>query len=142
MSDLSKPNHYYHDSLGCPLSCTGDHNHPADEGDLPQSDYNRHVLECGDPEPETDDPRFSGLPASVVETAKKARCTRCGIQVVESKGMTGTVMINLYVPALGARERLMLCGACGLAAREFLHPELVDNPVFQAVKAELLARFM
>jgi hypothetical protein len=123
MSDdpLSRPNHYFEDSLGDPATCTGDHNHP---------------------EPLTDDPRFSGLPASVVETAKKARCTRCGIQVVESKGMTGTVMINLYVPALGARERLMLCGACGLAAREFLHPELVDNPVFQAVKAEFLARFM
>ena len=29
MSDLSRPNHYFHDSLGCPFECTGDHNHPA-----------------------------------------------------------------------------------------------------------------
>lgn len=121
MSDLSRPNHFFHDSLGDPATCTGDHNHP---------------------EPETDDPRFSGLPASVVETAKSAVCTRCKVQVVEAKGLTGTVFLNLYVPALGARERLFLCGACGLATREFLHPELADSPVFQAVKAELLSRFL
>lgn len=120
MSDLSKPNHYFNDSLGDPATCTGDHNHP---------------------EPETDDPRFSGLPADVVETAKKAKCTRCGDQVVESKALTGTVFLNLYVPALGARERLFLCGVCGLAAREWLHPELQGNPMFQAVKTELLKRF-
>lgn len=28
MSDLSKPNHYSHDSLGDPAQCTDDHNHP------------------------------------------------------------------------------------------------------------------
>lgn len=140
MSDLSRPNHYFHDSLGCPLSCDDDHNHPADEGDLGQAEYNRHVLECG-PEPVTDDPRFSGLPASVVETAKGAKCTRCGDQIIESKALTGTVFLNLYVPALGARERLFLCGVCGLAAREWLHPELQGNPMFQAVKTELLKRF-
>jgi hypothetical protein len=26
--DNSKPNHYAHDSLGDPATCTGDHNHP------------------------------------------------------------------------------------------------------------------
>lgn len=30
MPDPSKPNHYAHDSLGDPYTCTGDHNHPAD----------------------------------------------------------------------------------------------------------------
>lgn len=89
---------------------------------------------------ETDDPRFSGLPASVVDTAKSANCSRCGCVVVESKAIAGTVMVSLYVPALGARERLILCGLCGLAAREFLHPELADSPVFQAVKEEVLRR--
>lgn len=26
--DLSKNNHFFHDSLGCPYECDGDHNHP------------------------------------------------------------------------------------------------------------------
>lgn len=26
--NLRRPNHYYHDGLGCPHECTGDHNHP------------------------------------------------------------------------------------------------------------------
>jgi hypothetical protein len=121
MSDLSRPNHYFNDSLGDPATCTGDHNHP---------------------EPETDDPRFSGLPASVVENAKKAKCSRCKETVVESKAMTGTVMVNYYVPAVGVRQRTILCGLCGLLLRELLHPELADNPMYQAAKAELRARFM
>lgn len=32
--DPSKPNHYYHDGLGDPATCTGDHNHP-EPGDEP-----------------------------------------------------------------------------------------------------------
>jgi hypothetical protein len=115
---LCRPNHYFEDSLGDPATCTGDHNHP------------------------TDDPRFSGLPASVVDTAKSASCTRCGVAVVESKAVAGTVFLSLYVPAVGARERLFLCGSCGLDAREFLHPELADSLTFQAVKAELLSRLL
>lgn len=27
--DLRKPNHFYHDILGCPFECGGDHNHPT-----------------------------------------------------------------------------------------------------------------
>lgn len=116
MSDLSRPNHYFHDSLGDPASCTGDHNHP---------------------EPETDDPRFSGLPASVVETAKLANCSRCKDQIVTSSAMTGTVMVSYYVPALSVRQRTILCGKCGLLLRELLHPELTENPTYQAVVAQL-----
>jgi hypothetical protein len=26
---LRKPNHFYHDSLGCPYECNEDHNHPT-----------------------------------------------------------------------------------------------------------------
>lgn len=118
MSDLSKPNHYFHDSLGDPATCTGDHNHP---------------------EPETDDPRFAGMPAAVVDSAKKAECQRCKEKIVDSSSMTGTVFVNYYVPALGVRQRLFLCGACGLAFREFVMPELETNAVFQAVKTKLLA---
>lgn len=118
MSDdpLSRPNHYFEDSLGDPATCTGDHNHP---------------------EPLTDDPRFSGLAASTVDNAKKANCSRCKVQIVTAPGMTGTVMVNYYVPALSVRQRTILCGACGLLLRELLHPELLDNPVYQAVVAKL-----
>ncbi len=123
MSDgnpLDRPNHFYDDSLGAPATCTGDHNHP-------------------EPEPETERPP---LPPEVIESAKKAECSRCKVKVVETKGAVGTVFLNIYVPGLGFRERLFLCGACGLAVREFLHPELADDAVFQAVKHELLARFL
>lgn len=140
MSDLSKPNHYFHDNLGCPISCRGDHNHPKDEGDLNQGE---HCRSCGEPEPLTDDPRFSGLPAAVVETAKKAKCTRCDVQIVEQgdEKMAGTVMVSYYVPALGVKQRGFLCGPCGLAFREFLVPSLETNPLYRAVVTELRSRW-
>lgn len=116
MSDLSRPNHYFDDSLGDPATCTGDHNHP---------------------EPLTDDPRFSDLPASVVETAKQAKCSRCKETVVESSAMTGTVMVNYYVPALSVRKRTILCGKCGLLLRELLHPEILDDPTYLAASEML-----
>lgn len=28
--DLNKSNHFFHDSLGCPFECAGDHNHPKE----------------------------------------------------------------------------------------------------------------
>lgn len=113
MSDLSRPNHYFEDSLGDPRTCTGDHNHP---------------------EPETDDPRFSGLPASVVETAKQAHCERCKVQITEAPSLVGTIFVSYTIPSLGIRHRTFLCGDCGLAFREFLNPELVDFAPFQALK--------
>lgn len=116
MSDLSRPNHYFKDSLGDPATCTGDHNHP---------------------EPLTDDPRFAGLPASTVENAKQAKCSRCKEVVVEAPGMRGTVMVNYYVPALGVRQRVILCGPCGLLLRELLHPEILDSPQYLAASEML-----
>lgn len=89
----------------------------------------------------TGDPRFEGLPDAVVEGAKSAYCSRCKIQIVEDPGMAGTVFVNYYVPAVGVRQRMFLCGNCGLAFREFLVPGLADDPLFQAVKAELQARW-
>lgn len=116
MSDLSRPNHYFHDSLGDPAECTGDHNHP---------------------EPLTDDPRFSGLPASVVDNAKQAHCSRCKEQIVTSGAATGTVMVNYYIPALSVWRRAILCGRCGLLLRELLHPELLDDPTYLAASEML-----
>ena len=91
---------------------------------------------CGDPS------AHEPLPADVIETAKKANCSRCKIQIVGSKGLAGTVLYNLLVPLVGGRERGFLCGACGLALKEFLHPELADDATFQAVKLELQSRFL
>lgn len=94
------------------------------------------------PEPLTDDPRFSGLPATVVETAKTAKCTRCATTVVDEPSIAGTLMLQYYVPALGVRQRAILCGACGLAFREFLLPPLAEDPTYQAVVAELRSRWV
>jgi hypothetical protein len=118
-----RPNHYIHDSLGDPLTCTGDHNHP--EPDC-----------CGDPS------AHEPLEPEVIETAKKANCSRCKIQIVGSPGLAGTVLYSLLVPLVGGRERGFLCGGCGLALKEFLHPELADDAMFQAVKLELQSRFL
>lgn len=89
----------------------------------------------------TDDPRFEGMPAEVVDNAKKAKCARCEEVVVEAASMRGTVMVNYYVPALGKRDRVILCGMCGLAFREFIYPYLLDNPQYQAAKAALVEGF-
>lgn len=81
------------------------------------------------------------LPQSVIDAASEAYCTRCKEQIVGSKSVTGTMMFNYYVPALGVRARGILCGACGIAFREFASPELADNPAYRAVVAELRSRW-
>lgn len=94
-----------------------------------------------EPIPLTDDPRFSGLPASTVERAKSAHCSRCAAVVVDEPSIAGTLMLQYYVPALGVRQRAILCGACGLAFREFLLPSLAEDQTYQAVVAELRSRW-
>lgn len=92
-------------------------------------------------EPLTDDPRFEGMPAATVESAKQAKCARCETVVVEAGSIMGTVMVNYYVPALSVRRREILCGLCGLDFREFLHPWLKGDGAFQASKALLVEEF-
>lgn len=89
----------------------------------------------------SDDPRFSGLPESVVSTAKSAGCQRCREPIVDGTSLEGTVFVSFEAVATGAHSRLILCGPCGIAFREFIIPALVDSPGFQAVKAKLLARW-
>lgn len=115
MSDPTRPDHYYHDSLGDPASCTGDH-----------------------PEPETDDPRFSGLSARTVDTAKTAKCSACGVTVVEDASIAGTVMFSYYFPASGAKVRGILCGVHGLALRKLLHPQIVGMAAYEETKRQLM----
>lgn len=124
MSDLSKPNHFFHGSLGDPASCTGDHNHPEPGAD------------------ELIERRGRGLPAAVVEVAKQAFCARCKTQIAAQKAVQGTVFVNFLVPALGNRGRAVLCSPCGLAFREFMKPELLDDEQFQSAKTILLAEYL
>lgn len=86
----------------------------------------------------SDDPRFEGLPTETVERAKRASCSRCKIRIVDAPSLSGTVFVSYLVPSMSVREREMLCGACGLAFREFMYPELLDDQRFQAAKQMLL----
>jgi hypothetical protein len=117
---LRRPNHYFNDSLGDPATCTGDHNHP---------------------EPTVQGGPYDGLPQSVYDRASSAHCIRCKVRLLESPAVTGTVMVQYYVPALGVKQRGFLCGACGLDFRQFLMPELAEDQTFQAVVAELRSRW-
>lgn len=62
---------------------------------------------------------------------------RCKEEIVESKSLLGTVLINWYVPATGTKPRGALCGNCGLLFREFMVPELLDDPVYRETAAKL-----
>jgi hypothetical protein len=42
---------------------------------------------------------------------------------------------------ISSRERVILCGVHGLALRELLHPDILKDPVYLAVKKELIARW-
>lgn len=87
------------------------------------------------------DPLFEGMTDQEVDVAKSAECSRCQVKIVGSPSMVGTVMVSYYLPALSVRRRGMLCGACGIAFREFLAPGLADDAVFQTVKSALLAEW-
>jgi hypothetical protein len=71
------------------------------------------------------------------EAARRVSCSRCKETVVESPGIVGTVMFNYYTPTTGLRHRGALCGPCGLSFREFLHPEISGDPVYQEAAARL-----
>lgn len=75
--------------------------------------------------------------AEGLAVARTAKCSVCGVAVVDSPSVTGTVMVNYYVPALGVRQRVILCGEHGLLFREFLHPEILSDPTY-VLAAEML----
>ena len=96
----------------CPPCVLGDHNHPVHE-----------------------------LTPEEMEVARQAKCARCQAVVVDEPSKVGTVMVNYYIPAFGVRERVYLCGACGLGFGEYLNPAKLSDPMYQAVKAELQSRW-
>ena len=84
---------------------------------------------------------LEGLPDEVIANASEAHCVRCKEQIIAQVSMTGTIMLNYYVPATGTKSRAFLCGLCGLAFQEFLHPDLLTNEAFQDMKVELQGRW-
>lgn len=96
------------------------------------------MTDFNDDSPETGDPRFPGLSAETVEAASKAHCVRCAIRIVDAPSLAGTVFVSFMVPSVSVRDRAMLCGACGLAFREFLYPYLADDDGFQYARTRLL----
>jgi hypothetical protein len=46
-------------------------------------------------------------------------------------------MVSYYTPATGHRNRIILCGSCGLSFREFICPSVVGDAGFQQAAAEL-----
>lgn len=87
------------------------------------------------------DPRFDGVSEEVLDRVSKVGCARCKEGILDTKSLTGTTLITYQVPGLMVQRRAVLCGACGLAFREFLHPELADDALFQAAVAELRSRW-
>lgn len=77
----------------------------------------------------------------VLATAREAKCERCGIPVVDAPSATGTVLLNYYVPALGTKDRVFLCGEHGLEFREFLYPHVKEDPEYVNAKALLQEHF-
>jgi hypothetical protein len=77
---------------------------------------------------------LGAMPPELAEKAKAANCARCRVQIVRAKSMLGTIMVSYYVPALGIRQRGFLCGTCGFGFREYLMPQLKEDPVYTTVK--------
>lgn len=102
-----KPNHYFHDSLGDPYTCTGDHNHPEDE------DFARNT-------PQEEDQVRADLEERAAELARNAKCGRCDKPILDSGDALATTFIKLKLPGSGRGGDYNLCGTCGISLRAFL----------------------
>lgn len=78
------------------------------------------------------------IPQKVVDEARKATCARCQTVCVDEASMLATTLVSYYVPSTDVRRRLFLCGMCSLGFREYLAPELIDDPDFQDSKRRLM----
>lgn len=77
------------------------------------------------------------VPPGLVEKAREAKCSRCKATVVDESSIAGIIMVNYYLPSIGSKVRLVLCGACGFGFREYLQPELADDPLYRALQTRL-----
>lgn len=77
--------------------------------------------------------------ADLDEAALSTKCARCQVVIAEESSVAGTTMVSFYTPATGNRQRMFLCGLCGLAFKEFMIPQLADDESFQQAKTALQA---
>lgn len=70
------------------------------------------------------------------QAARNARCTRCHTRLYDN---TAGMLVGSYRP-VGVRQSVafQLCGRDAVELREFLNPELADDPDWQKIKAEIL----
>lgn len=108
--DPRLPNHFFNDSLGDPATCSEDHNHP-----------DRTLEERAE------------------EAAQTAQCDRCKVVILDDSSKLGVLFGRILVPLLGVKHTYQLCGKCGLALREFLFPRILDDPVYQDLKRQLVS---
>lgn len=90
-----KPNHYFHDSLGDPYTCTGDHNHPEDE------DFARNT-------PQEEDQVRADLEERAAELAEQARCHACWTPVMSVGSSTVTIRL-IGIEKLGDYHLCRFC---------------------------------
>lgn len=75
------------------------------------------------------------------QAAENARCQRCEKRIMRDKSAEAMAFLRILVPGLGFKKAVQLCGRCGVDLREFLSPELADDPGFQATKQALLGEW-
>ena len=75
--------------------------------------------------------------AMTLERAAKASCVRCKVVLMSAPSAADVVLVNFAIPSVDARDRVFLCGDCGIRFQEFLTPALERDNAFQDLAAEL-----
>lgn len=71
------------------------------------------------------------------QLAADLKCGRCGAVILDSLSAVGAVTGQYRAVAIGVVIPFTLCGMCGLRLREFLCPEVTDDPQYQALRDSL-----
>ena len=95
---------------------------------------------CGDPEAHLKANGFD-LEAEAEAAAERARCTICDVRIMGEKSRDGVLFGRIVGPFLEQPLTFQVCGLCGLKLREFIVPDVLDDPVYVESKATLLREF-
>ncbi len=73
------------------------------------------------------------------QAAARAQCSRCKTVIMEEGSATGAVRGTYKAIALRPEyvQQFKLCGRCGLRLREFLFPEVEQNPLYVSTRRAL-----
>lgn len=74
------------------------------------------------------------LEENAAKAAAKASCDRCGRTIMETESAIGVVTGYYRAVALGTVSPFSMCGECGLELREFITPQLKEDPVYLGLK--------